>query len=445
MKRVTFIRPNLSDMRSSDAMEPMVFSILAGLTPPGWIHTLYDERVEPIPHDDPADLVAITVETYTARRAYAIAARYRERGIPVVMGGYHATLLPEEVREHCDAVVLGDAEGVWREVLDDASNGCLQGTYQRPHGDSLTYRPDRRIFAGKRYAPLSLIQYGRGCRFACDFCSIHAFYGTALPRRRVEDVAEEAASAGRRVIFFVDDNLFSNRKDTEALLRALVPLRIRWACQVSIDIADDDALLDLMAESGCFSVTIGFESLNGDNLRQMRKQWNLSGGGYEATIRKFRARGIMIYGTFVFGYDQDTAASFDTALDFATRSGFYLANFNPLTPTPGTSLYRRLEKENRLLHDRWWLAPGYRYGEAAFRPARMSPEELTEGCYRARRGFYEYGSMLRRAASGGARMADPYRAGVYLLSNLVSRREIRRKQGIRLGEDLIPALAGAPA
>ena len=338
-------------MRSSDAMEPMVFAILASLTPPGIELTLYDERLEDITCREPTDLVAMTVETFTARRAYQIAARYRARGVPVVMGGYHPTLLPEEAMHYCDSVVIGDAEAVWGEVLRDARRGRLKRLYRQPPGEPrIAARPDRRVFDGKRYAPVSLVQYGRGCRFACDFCSIHAFYGKALFQRTVDEVIAELDSLDRRIIVFVDDNLFTDVATTAALLRALVPLKLRWVCQVSIDITRNDALLDLMARSGCTAVTIGFESLNEDNLRQMKKKWNLARGDYSTAIRKFQDRGIMIYGTFVFGYDQDTAETFDLTVDFSIRSGFYLANFNPLTPTPGTSLYRRLHAQGRLLY-----------------------------------------------------------------------------------------------
>ena len=423
-------------MRSSDAMEPMVFAILASLTPPGIELTLYDERLEDITCREPTDLVAMTVETFTARRAYQIAARYRARGVPVVMGGYHPTLLPEEAMHYCDSVVIGDAEAVWGEVLRDARRGRLKRLYRQPPGEPrIAARPDRRVFDGKRYAPVSLVQYGRGCRFACDFCSIHAFYGKALFQRTVDEVIAELDSLDRRIIVFVDDNLFTDVATTAALLRALVPLKLRWVCQVSIDITRNDALLDLMARSGCTAVTIGFESLNEDNLRQMKKKWNLARGDYSTAIRKFQDRGIMIYGTFVFGYDQDTAETFDLTVDFSIRSGFYLANFNPLTPTPGTSLYRRLHAQGRLLYEKWWLDPDYRYGEATFRPARMAPEQLTEGCYRARQAFYQYGSILRRATGRSIHLTDPYRAGIYLMSNLISRREIRRKQSIRFGDE----------
>jgi radical SAM superfamily enzyme YgiQ (UPF0313 family) len=436
MRKITFIRPNLSDMRSSDAMEPMVFAILASRTAPDIEVVLYDDRLSPIPYDDPTDLVALTVETFTARRAYQIATKFRERGVPVVMGGYHPTFVPEEALQFADAVVIGDAEGLWEQVVSDARNGGMRPLYRDSGQPSLDGPPpDRTIFHGKPYAPVSLVQFGRGCRFACDFCSIHAFYGTNLRQRPVRDVVAEIETLDRRHIFFVDDNIFVDVPRAEALFRALIPLRVRWSCQVSIDVARNDALLDLMERSGCTTAVVGFESLDARNLAQMKKQWNLKHADYATSIRKLQDHGVMIYGTFVFGYDYDTVDAFEASVEFALRSKFFLANFNPLTPTPGARLYDRLRSERRLIHDRWWLDPTYRYGHATFQPRGMTPDELTEGCFWARRQFNRYSSIGRRALDTKTNCRSPYRLGLYLAANLISRREILRKQDRRLGEN----------
>jgi len=418
-------------------MEPLVFAILAAQTPDDVDIALVDERLEAIPYDEPTDLVAITVETYNARHSYQIAARYRQRGVPVVMGGYHPTFLPEEALRFADAVVVGDAEGVWERVVRDAQEGALQKLYRATEPQSLAgLRFDRAIFRGKRHAPIPLVQYGRGCRYACEFCSIRAFYGSNLRQRPVREVVSEIEALDRRHIFLVDDNIFVDVPKAEELFRALVPLKIRWSCQISIDVASNDALMRLLEKSGCTTAVVGFESLDAGNLRQMRKAWNLRHLDYDAAVRKFHDHGIMIYGSFVFGYDDDTADSFDRCVEFALRSKFYLGNFNPLTPMPGAALYHRLASEGRLIHDRWWLAPDYRYGQATFRPRGMTADELTEGCFRARCEFNRYSSIVSRAFDFGANCRDPYRLGLFAASNLISRREIHRKQGRRLGDDL---------
>ncbi len=443
--RVALVRPNLADVRSSDAMQPLAFAVLAGLTPAGVELELIDQRLEPIRYEEPFDLVALSLETFTARSGYQIAARFRSRGVPVVMGGYHPTLLPEESLQFADAVVVGDAEGLWPEVLRDARSGRLRGIYRQPVRPTLAgLAPRRAVFSGKRYAPLELVQFGRGCRYACDFCSIHAFYGSSLRWRPVEEVIAEIDRLSTRRILFVDDNLVADPSRARALFEALAPLGVRWSGQVSIDVCRDPDLLRLMARSGCQAAVIGLESLDERNLRQMNKPWGLAGGGYAASIRRLQDEGIMIYGTFVFGYDYDTADSFNAAVEFALGHRFFLANFNPLTPMPGTALYERLRSEGRLLFDRWWLAPEFRYGEAIFRPRRMTPEELTEGCFRARRAFNTCRSVFRRALDWRTNCRGPGRLGVYLLGNLISRREIFRKQGLALGDDgPLPWIEGA--
>ncbi|MDQ4074757.1 MAG: radical SAM protein, partial [Chloroflexota bacterium] len=279
--KIAFIRPNIMDTRSATAMEPLAFAVLAGQTPPDVELELWDERVEEVPSEIEADLVAITVETFTARRAYQIASAVRRRGIPVVMGGYHVTFLPDEALQYTDAVVLGDAEGLWEEVVEDARRGGLKRRYQAQAQPSLAgVRFDRSIFRGKRYTPMAPVQYGRGCRFACEFCSIHAFYGFTLRQRPVREVVEEIEALGRRYILLVDDNLFVNVSQAEELFRALLPLNIQWACQVTVDVARNNQLMALMARSGCFAALVGFESLDEENLRQMKKRWSLKDGDY---------------------------------------------------------------------------------------------------------------------------------------------------------------------
>lgn len=437
--RVTFVRPNLYDDRSSDAMEPLCFAVLKSLTPPEVETSLFDERLEPIPFDHSTDLVALTVETYTARRAYQIAAGFRRRGIPVVMGGYHPTFLPEEALQYSDAVVRGDAEGAWQHVLGDAGSGALQPVYESAEFSPLDgLMPDRSVFAGKKYAPLGLVQYGRGCKFNCSFCSIRAFYGSSLRQRPVDEVIEDIRRSGKRHIFLVDDNLFVNVDKARELFEALVPLRISWSCQVSIDIARDAELINLMARSGCISALIGFESLNPLSLKDIKKGWNLKWQSYDQAIDAFRKAGIMLYGTFVFGCDHDTVDSFEATVDFAIKNRFLLANFNPLTPMPGAPLFERMKEQGRLLHERWWLDPSFNYGDATLRPMRMSADELTQGCFDARTRFNTMQSIGRRMLDVRTNMRSPYRAGIYLLANLISRREIHSKQSRPLGAGLAP-------
>lgn len=430
MKHITFVRPNLGEGVSADAMTPLVFAILRARTPARIATTLIDERIESF-RAVPTDLVAMTVETFTARRAYEIADAYRSQGVPVVMGGHHPTMLPDEAAQHADCVVVGDAEGVWEKVVEDAEAGCLFPRYQGAMGirtgEPLLF--DRSIFVGKKYVPLALVQVGRGCRFACDFCSIHAFYGKSREQRPTTDIVKEIGALPRHQhLFFVDDNLLWRRDRFEELMHSLIPLKRRWMCQISIDAARDDALLDLMAQAGCSLVLIGFESLDSANLKLMRKNWNGVAGSYEDVIARLHRRGIMIYGTFVFGYDADLPGAFDAAAHFSRQQNLAIANFNPLTPMPGTGLYERLVQEGQMLRPQWWIDPLYRYGEPIFRPHGMTTTELLDGPMRARAIFYGWKSILARALRGVRIWRNPMNIGLMVYANWISRREIQRKQ-----------------
>lgn len=431
--KLTLMRPNLGDFRSTDAMPPLALGILAARSP-GCLITFYDEKVEPVPAQLDTDLVAMSVETYTARRAYALADGYRRQGIKVVMGGYHPTFLPEEALEHADAVVVGDAEGAWEQLLDDFRRGRLQSTYRGDNNAPLDdYRIDRSIYQGKKYNPVELAQFGRGCRFACDFCSIHAFYGKSVRARPLDGLRAELQGLSRRkLLFFVDDNLFGVRAQLMAMLEMLRPLKIRWSCQISIDVARDEELLDQMAAAGCNFVLIGFESLVAENLKQMGKGWNKLSGDYRQVVKKLHARGIGIYGTFVFGYDHDTPESISRAVEFAIDSRLDIANFNPLTPTPGSRLYNRLQQEGRLVAPHWWRDPNWKYGDPIFEPRGMSSQLLAEKVFEAKKQFYSWRSIGLRILANDIGLS-PFRTSTTALANLVSRREIYKKHRRSLG------------
>jgi radical SAM superfamily enzyme YgiQ (UPF0313 family) len=415
-------------------MEPLPPATLAGLTPPSWDVRFYDDRMEPIPFDEETDLVAISVETYTAKRAYQIASEYRQRGVPVVMGGFHATLVPDEVSRYCEALVVGEAEGVWPQVLADAAAGRLRRVYRgegRPPLGGL--RPDRSIFAGKRYLSIGLVEAGRGCTFTCEFCAIQSYFGATQTARPTEDVLDELGRMDHKLVFFVDDNIVSHPKKAKEFFRRLAPLGVRWVGQASLNAAHDDELLALMKASGCQGLLFGFESLDESTLRQMNKRFNTMGGGYEVALANLRRHGIRLYVTFILGYDDDTETEIDRAVAFARRHRFYIAAFNHLTPFPGTPLYARLEREGRLRYERWWLDPDYRYNTVPFWPGRMSPEAVQRKCVEARAAFYSWPSILRRAADR-VNAGNLLMASGYFTINTMLRREVRQRDGFPLGD-----------
>ncbi len=431
--KITFICPSLTEKHMAQDMQPLAFAVLASLTPPDVEIVFYDERFESIPYSEPTDLVALTVETLTASRAYQIAARYRQRGIPVVMGGYHPTLVPDETLLHADAIVIGEAEQVWPVLIQDVKVGRLQRIYQSQRLQNIAgIQPDRRIFQGKSYHKLIPIEYGRGCRYACDFCSNHAFWGPGLCYRPIKDVVTEIESLGSRLLCFVDDNFFSNPLRARELCEALLPLKVHWFCQTSIDTAENQELLDLMARSGCLEVLIGFESLDERNLIQMGKKANLKRTDYATCIQRFQDKGILIFANFVFGYDHDTPRAFETTYEFALRSNFYRAQFNPLVPVPGTELYNRLKSEKRLLYASWWTDSNYRFGQAVFIPRGMTPDELTTGCADLNHAFYSYRTIFQRMLHPSAWGYSPISLGVFMIGNFMLRQEIYHRFGLQI-------------
>lgn len=419
-------------------MEPLIAAVLADLTPPEIEIKFYDDRMEAIPFDEPTDLVAISVETYTAKRAYQIASEYRRRAVPVVMGGFHATLCPEEVADYAEAVVIGEAEGLWPQVIDDFRHGRLEKIYRQPARPSLQgLNPDRTIFRGKRYLSIGLVEAGRGCHFKCDFCAVQTVFDQTQNRRPIDDIIAELTWLKRqhkKFIFFVDDNITSNLDEAKAFFRALIPLKLRWVSQASINAAHDEEFLDLLVRSGCEGLLIGFESLDPQNLKAMAKGFNTMKGGFEQALANLRRYNIKLYVTFIFGYDLDTPASFAETVEFARRHRFFIGAFNHLTPFPGTPLYQRLEAEQRLLYRAWWLDDDYSYNKIPFQPARMSPEALQQGCLEARRSFYSLPSIIRRGLDPVNR-PDFFMVRHFFLINGMIRAEVSLRDYFPLGDE----------
>ena len=255
-------------------------------------------------------------------------------------------------------------------------------------------------------------------------------------RRPARDVAAEMEATGSRRFFIVDDNIVSQPLRARELCRALEPLGVSWVGQASIHIAQDGELLEMLVRSGCRGVLIGMESLDPANLRDMGKGWALAGGSYAESLARFRQHGLAVYGTFVFGYDNDDRAVVRRSVEFAREHKLFLAAFNHLVPFPGTPLYRRLQLEGRLLKPRWWLDPDGRVGDVVFRPKKMAPDELQALCLEARRQFYGWGSILERLGDRRANARSLLMLGVYLGLNVGAHYDIDLRQGLRLGAGL---------
>ena len=417
-------------------MQPLPAAMVAALAPPDIETRFYDDRLEAIPFDEPTDLVAISVETYTAKRAYQIATEYRKRRVPVIMGGFHATLCPDEVMKHCESIVLGGAENLLPTAIDDYRHGKPQKIYRTEQRAPMGVLPNREIFRGKKYLPIGLVEFARGCRFKCDFCAITSYYEASSRHRDISLVLEEVARVRKpgQMIFFIDDNITSDLNAAKELMRALIPLKLRWVSQSAINVAFDEEALDLMRRSGCQGVLVGFESLSPDSLAAMNKGFNLMKGGPAQALANFRRFGLRIYGTFILGYDADSPDTFDSTVRFARDEGLFIAAFNHITPFPGTPLYERLKKQGRLLYEAWWLDDRYRYNMVPFTPAQMSPEQLSAACVKARRAFYSWPSIFKRAAKRVNR-SDPFMLANFMAINAMHQWDVEGRNGLPLGDE----------
>jgi radical SAM superfamily enzyme YgiQ (UPF0313 family) len=383
------------------------------LTPPEVDVQLVDENVEPIDLQTPADWVAISAATAAAPRAYRVADAFRERNIPVVMGGIHPTLLPDEAGAHADAVVVGEAEPVWREVVGDLAGGRLKPRYESDgyHDLAGLPRPRRELLRGDRYLTINVVQTARGCPNACTFCTVSAVFGRRYRFRPVAEVVEEVRPL-RGWVGFVDDNIVGNPARAKELFEALIPLKLRWVSQGDLSMAKDPELLALAARSGCQAMYIGLESVSAANLRATGKSPNLNCDMGEAIGRIHRA-GIEIIGSFVLGLDGDDPSAFARTAQFAQRHRLLAAQFSVLTPFPGTAVHRQLEAEGRIEDHDW---SHYTMSDVVFRPRHMTALQLYEGQKATYRRFYSLPSIFRRALTGRGKLV------ARLLVNLSYRR-----------------------
>ena len=428
--KITLIKPGLGELIGGYSfkegnMEPLQLAVIAGLVEEPDEVVLFDERLEEIPFDENTDLVAITVDSYSARRAYEISEIYHQRGIMVIMGGMHVSLLPEEASQYADSIVVGDAEPVWKQMMHDFKNGTLQKIYTSTFGPPQDgCFPNRGIYKGKKYLPVSLIQFSRGCKFNCTFCAVSKFSKHSHQCRKIEDVLYEIEKDKLKTILFVDDNMVANRQALKIFLKELIPLKVKWAGQSGIDMADDRELLRLMADSGCAGHLIGFESININTLKWINKSNNIRNFNYyKETLEIFRDFGFQTMASFMVGNDFDDLDSIERTVEFAIKNKFALASFSILMPYPETEVYQQFKKENRLLYDgHWWNHPDYRYNQAAFIPKLMSAEQLSAATVKANKDFYSTSSIAHRLFDAKTNMRSIMNFLIYTRFNYVLRK-----------------------
>ncbi len=375
--------------------------MLAALTPDDVEVSLVDEAVDEVDLNAEVDLVGISAMTTQAPRAYQIADAFRARGVKVVLGGMHPSACPQEAAEHADAVVVGEAEGVWPRVIEDAGQGRLQQFYQADTRPDLADVPvpRRDLLNQDAYLTTGLVQASRGCPFGCSFCTVTRFFGRTYRFRPVEKVIEEVAGLREKLVIFVDDNIMGLPAYSKRFFEQLAGLGKTWFSQASLTMLKDARLLKLAARSGCRGLFVGLESLSQSALQHWGKNFN-AGVSYRDAIARLHDHGIGVIGSFIFGADEDDPDVFDRTVEFVERAHLDAAQFSILTPLPGTRFYEEMEREDRLIDRNWAHYDG---GHVVFRPRNMSADKLREGFHRALRQVYSLTGIIRRTWDGWLR------------------------------------------
>ena len=370
--------------------------LVAAATPPEWDVVLADELHEDIPFGEEFDVVGITAMTHQAVRAYQVGDRFRSLGIPVILGGMHATVLPDEALLHADAVVIGEVEPVWSRLLADLQAGKLAPRYSSiPTGDTLLIPWSRTdILAGRKYLTTQTLQASRGCPYDCQFCTVTPYFGSSFRYRDPEDILAEMRTFDRKLTVLLDDNILGDPERARPILKGMAGMGLRWGGQANLRFAEDPELVRLLARSGCIGIFVGLESVAGAYANHPK-----TGSRYSQSdlIKRVRDAGIVLEASMIFGFDDHDESVFETTIRYLEECRPSIPTLHILTPYPGTALFRQFDGEGRLLHKDWQR---YDHNQVVFRPKLMSPEVLYQGWIAARREVYRWPSIFSRVMAG---------------------------------------------
>ena len=371
---------------------PLALPTLKALTPDGvYVHIL-DENHEEIPFDEHWDLVGITVMLHVSPVAKDVAKEFRKRGTKVVMGGFYPTLWYDQARPHADVIVAGEAESIWGDVIDDLRKGELKPLYKANDLIDLKDIPFIKKEFFSKHDEFYHVETTRGCPYNCDFCSVTAFYGAKFRHRPIDDVVKQLAEFKDKLIFFVDDNVLGHPNYAKQLFKEIIPLKLSWSGQFSLNNATRTETLELAAESGCQFLFTGIESLSEENLKAVDKTWARP-EKFAEWIKMTHDAGIGLYGSFMFGFEGDDKDIFERTLDFCNENEIELALFSALFPIEGSNFYRQLKEEDRI----WETDPTRFNGQySTFHPKQMTSQELDEGLRGLWQSFYSKKSIKKR-------------------------------------------------
>ncbi len=418
--KILLISPTIDHSKRTNKglmMPQLSLYILRGLTPREHEVVTIEEEAEEVNLDEPCDLVGISCMTANSPRAYELAREFKKRNKTVVLGGVHPTILPDEALQYCDSVVIGEAEGVWPQLLKDFQQGKLKTRYHDPEPNLEPYiHKDFSKMLKRRLYNLIPILTTRGCPYHCVFCCVTNLYGKKIRHIPVANVVRDIKESGAKNFMFLDDNIIGQPKYAKELFNAIKPLKIKWVGQASVSLlAQDEGLMKLAVESGCKALFMGIESVSTEQMKTMRKSIK-DVESLEIALKKIRKAGILIHASMIFGFDNDTRNTFNETVDFLIKNKISTASFNALTPYPGTQTFDEMKDSDRLITTDWKY---YDHNTVVFRPRGLTPYELQMYKNEAKKRFYSVTSVLRRFAGN---MYSPF---IYLFTNFGHMKQVK--------------------
>ena len=434
MKKLLLIQPSPYEKEGKVIKKKKLYftglalPLLAALTPDDWETELIYEVIEDVPFDTDADLIGVSTMGHGVIRSIDIAKEYRRRGKSVILGGYMASIMPEEAVKYCDSLIIGDAELVWQQMLSDLENGKLKKTYENPLEGNWysTPSPQFDLLEGKNLGDFLPVQAGRGCPNSCSFCSVSCLYSGRYVKRPLPEVIrdiEQIKSLGYKKILLLDDNIFSDRKYLDSLLDTLIKLDISWMSQCEITIGKDDELLEKLQRSGCTTLSFGLESISRESLISMDKGWAVP-AEYDSLIQNIRNHGIDVSTEMVVGGEGDTLESIRMTKDFIERNKISVPRFYILTPFPGTRFFDQIKEEGRLVNNDIYSYDGT---SAVYRPKNMTPDELTQAYWELYSELFTIKSIIKRTILRKEMLRTPARCIFNMGVNLYYREQIKRR------------------
>ncbi len=433
MKKLLLIQPSPYEKEGKVIKKKKLYftglalPLLAALTPDDWETELIYEVIEDVPFDTDADLIGVSTMGHGVIRSIDIAKEYRRRGKTVILGGYMASIMPEEAVKYCDSLIIGDAELVWQQMLSDFENGKLKKTYEKPLEGNWYSTPSPRfdLLEGKNLGDFLPVQAGRGCPNSCSFCSVSCLYRGRYVKRPLPEVIrdiEQIKSLGYKKILLLDDNIFSDRKYLDSLLDTLIKLDISWMSQCEITIGKDDELLEKLQKSGCTTLSFGLESISRESLISMDKGWAVP-AEYDFLIQNIRNHGIDVSTEMVVGGEGDTLESIRMTKDFIEKNKISVPRFYILTPFPGTRFFDQIKEEGRLVNNDIYSYDGT---SAVYRPKNMTPDELTQAYWELYSELFTIKSIIKRNIFRKEMLKTPARCIFNMGVNLYYRDQIKR-------------------